>query len=106
MGDRVIRGASLAVAVFCVLAATASAETIRVKNEKDAGAGSLRQAIADAADGDKVKVPRGDYELKSGLLVVTTDIEIEGAGQKKTVVSAKGSGVFEISSTAGPVSIE
>ena len=60
-----------------------------MKNQKDSGKGSLRKALADAEDGDRVKVPAGLYKLKSGALVIDTDIEVTGAGSKKTVIDAR-----------------
>jgi hypothetical protein len=88
------------------LAAPAAADTIKVKNEKDAGKGSLRKAIADSADGDRVVVPKGVYKLKSGPLQIDTDIEVQGAGSSKTVIDAqKKSGVIEVSATAGPIQL-
>ena len=93
MGGRGVRNLWLAGAVLIALAllvvpASASAETFKVKNEKDSGPGSLRQAMADTNDGDLVKVPRGHYEVKSPLSVAT-DIEIRGAGSKKTVIDGR-----------------
>src|SRR5688572_14560107 len=106
MRARTIRFA-VTFAAFAILLGTARADTIRVENHRDHGAGSLRQALADAADGDRVKVPAGEYGLRTGALDVATDIEIEGAGRKKTIVSGGGNnGVFDVASTAGPVTIE
>ncbi len=77
-----------------------------MKNQKDSGNGSLRKALADAEDGDRVQVPKGDYLLKSGPLVIDTDIEITGAGSSKTVIDArKDSGVIEVTVDAAPVEI-
>jgi hypothetical protein len=70
--------------------ASAGAETIKVKNQKDSGKGSLRKAISDALDGDVVKVPKGHYELKEDPLEVASDIQIRGAGPGKTVVDGAG----------------
>jgi hypothetical protein len=88
------------------LASPAGADTLKVKNQKDSGPGSLRQTIAESADGDRVVVPKGTYELKSGSLVIATDIEVDGAGSSKTVIDArKDSRVFDVTVTAFPVEI-
>lgn len=84
--------------------APANAATIEVQNQRDAGPGSLRKALADANPSDLIKVPRGDYVLRSGALVVDTAVEVRGAGSGKTVIDArKQSRVFEIS--GGPTTL-
>jgi hypothetical protein len=88
------------VLVALAIPGSAAAETFKVKNEKDSGPGSLRQAIADTNDGDLVKVPKGHYAVKS-FLEVQTDIEIRGAGSRKTVVDGlKKSRVFFVNPPA------
>ena len=83
------------------LPSAAGAETFKVTNENDSGPGSLRQALSDTNDTDLVKVPKGHYKLKSPLSVAT-DIEIRGAGSKKTVIDGrKKTGVFVVTSGTG-----
>lgn len=72
---------------LATLPATASAAP-PVTNTNDSGAGSLRQAIADAAPGETVSVPPGNYTLTSGQLVVDKALTITGtAGARTTIVS-------------------
>ena len=108
MGGQGVRNSFRAGAVLLALAlpAGAVAETIKVKNQKDSGKGSLRKALADAEDGDRVKVPAGLYKLKTGALVIDTDIEVIGAGSKNTVLDGqKDSNVVSVGMTAGPVEL-
>jgi hypothetical protein len=92
------------VALACLGAAPAAADTIKVENTTDSGAGSLRQALDDAFEGDTIKVPKGHYELTSGQLEVDTRVSIKGAGARKTVVDAnRNSRVFEVADGLGPV---
>jgi hypothetical protein len=46
--------AAICVALLCAIAIAAYAATITVTNTHDSGAGSLRQALADATDGDTI----------------------------------------------------
>lgn len=54
--------AVIALAVVAASAPVARAATITVSNANDSGAGSLRQAIADAAAGDTITFA-GDYTI-------------------------------------------
>lgn len=61
--------------LFIALAATlllapAGAQAATVANTNDAGAGSLRQAILDAAPGETIAIPTGTYTLTSGELAI------------------------------------
>ena len=61
----------------------ARAGTVTVKNTTDADAGSLRDAIANAADGDTIifSVPSGStITLTSGALVIAKNVSITGYG--------------------------
>ena len=61
--------ATLAAAMLVVLMpATASAATITVTNTNDSGAGSLRQAIADASSGDTIDFAQGSQQLQRTVL--------------------------------------
>lgn len=100
-----LRGALLACASLGI-AASAEAATIVVKTEKDRGPGSLRGAIGRAEPGDTVRVPRGEYLLTRGELVVETPITIRGTGARRTIVDAqRRSRVMEIKADATDVRI-
>jgi hypothetical protein len=59
----------------------ASAATITVTNVNDSGAGSLRQAIADAMSGDTISFSlTGAIELTSGELILDKNLTIQGPG--------------------------
>src|SRR5438128_2596146 len=93
------------VATGCLaFAGSASAMRIVVRNEHNAGHGSLRRAIARAKPGDKIVVPAGSYKLTSGELLIDKSLTIEGRGASRTIVNAQGrSRVFEISSSSATV---
>jgi Right handed beta helix region len=75
----------------------AHAATINVANLNDSGAGSLRQAIQDAAAGDLVLVDlAGTIHLTSGALVVSKDLLIEGPGARILTIARAGSTKFRI----------
>jgi hypothetical protein len=76
--------ACLLPAVFCLLlAAPARAALFTVTNGSDAGAGSLRQALVDAADGDTITFTLGSdpIVLSSGPLAITRSLTLEGIDQ-------------------------
>jgi hypothetical protein len=81
--------------------ASAHATTITVTNTNDSGYGSLRQAIADANDGDTINAKGvfGSIELVSGELPVNKNVTINGPGADKlSVGNTQLSRVFEIAS--------
>jgi hypothetical protein len=71
-----------------LLAQPAGAAT--VVNTSDSGPGSLRQAIADAAVGETIAVPAGEYRLTSGELVISKSLTLAGAGAGSTVLESRG----------------
>lgn len=80
-----------ALAVLAALAAAPGAWAAPVvTNTDDSGAGSLRQAIADAVPGDTIAVPAGTYTLTSGQLVVNKTLTLAGAGTRSTIITAGG----------------
>jgi hypothetical protein len=84
--------------------AAASAD-VTVTNQNDSGPGSLRQAIADAAPGDRVVVPAGTYMLTSEL-VVAKNLTIAGAGSSDTAIDAQtASRVFHTMGAGNQVTI-
>src|SRR5437762_10672308 len=84
-----------------LVAASAHANTITVTNTNDGGRGSLRQAIADANNGDTISATGvfGSIELSSGELPVNKNLTINGPGADKlSVENTHSSRVFEIGS--------
>lgn len=76
--------------LVCLLAAAGLAAAAPVTNTNDAGAGSLRQAILDAAPGETIAIPAGRYTLRTGELAVEKSINLSGAGPAATVIQASG----------------
>jgi hypothetical protein len=72
---------------FALLSSSASANLIEVTTTADSGPGSLRQAIADAAPGDVIGVPEGDFVLTSGRIPLDKSLTIKGAGAAQTTIS-------------------
>src|SRR6476469_9186458 len=83
-------------ATALLLPAKLQAVTVRtVINPNDAGAGSLRQAVADSVSGDVVAFNvTGTITLTSGNLVVNKGITISGPGARKLTVKINGGSVF------------
>ena len=80
-----LRSASLAggfVALVLALAGagSAAAATITVANANDSGAGSLRQAIAEASPGETIVLPASasHYAVTSAELVIAKSLTITG----------------------------
>jgi len=82
--DRGLKREGFAVIAVLLLAATtmqAHAATITVTNTNDSGPGSLRQALANANNGDRINFAvTGTITLTSGGLVVTKNVTISGPG--------------------------
>ena len=74
--------------------------TIIVTNTNDSGPGSLRQALADASDGDIIGFAvTGTIGLTSGELLVAKNITISGPGAENLAVNGNNQGrVFHIAS--------
>jgi len=83
MKSRTIPSIKLAIvaALFLGVLTTLHADTITVTNTNDSGPGSLRQAIADATDGDTIDFAvTGTIALTSGELLVNKSVTISGPG--------------------------
>lgn len=73
--------------VLCVVALSTQAATITVTNTNDSGAGSLRQAIVDAVNGDTIDFGvTGTITLTTGQLLVDKSITIHGPGSDHLTV--------------------
>jgi predicted outer membrane repeat protein len=73
--------------LFCAVLLSARADTITVTNANDSGPGSLRQALADANDGDTIDFAvTGTIGLTSGELLIDKSITISGPGADNLAV--------------------
>jgi len=83
----------------------AMAATITVTNTNDSGAGSLREAITNAAPGDTINLSvTGTITLTTGELLINKDLTISGPGADSLAISGNNaSRVFKI--TTGTVNI-
>jgi hypothetical protein len=80
----------LAIAVLLALAAAGPAAAATVSNTNDSGPGSLRQAIAEAGEGETISVPAGTYSLSSEPLEVKKSLTLAGAGSSATIIRSVG----------------
>src|SRR4029077_15986110 len=91
---------SMAVALLCAVALATRSDTITVTNTNDSGPGSLRQALADAQNGDTIIFNLGGaatISLTSGELVINQNIAVIGPGANLlTIARAQGAPVFRI----------
>jgi hypothetical protein len=88
---------------LCLVAPSTQAATITVTNTNDSGAGSLRQAIADAVNGDTIDFGvTGTITLTTGELLVNKGISINGPGSDHLTVDGNhASGVFQVQLDGG-----
>src|SRR6478736_6289769 len=87
---------------LCLIALSTQATTITVTNTNDSGAGSLRQALADAVDGDTINFNSSlngeTITLTSGQLVVDKSVAVNGPGAFNLAVNGNAADrVFYIS---------
>ena len=89
---------TICLALLCAIAIPTHATTITVINTNDSGPGSLRQALADANDGDIIGFAvTGTIALTSGQLLVTNSLTILGRGAESLAVDGNAaSRVFHI----------
>jgi hypothetical protein len=74
---------------LCLIAPSTQAATITVTSTNDSGAGSLRQAIADANDGDTIDFGvTGTITLTTDWLLVEKSITISGPGSNNLAVDS------------------
>jgi hypothetical protein len=88
---------------LCFIALSTQGATITVTNTNDNGPGSLRQAIADAHDGDTIDFGvTGTITLTTGGLPVNKSISINGPGSDHLTVDGNhASGVFQVQLDGG-----
>jgi hypothetical protein len=94
-----IKAAIICLSLACVVAISGNAGTIVVGNTNDNGPGSLRQALADANDGDTIDATgvSGVITLTTGELLVDKSVTINGSGSDSLAVDGNAaSAVFHI----------
>ena len=75
--------------LLCVMAMQARAATITVTNTNDSGPGSLRQALANANNGDTISFAvTGTISLFNGELVIGKNVTIAGPGANQLAINA------------------
>jgi hypothetical protein len=86
--------------VLCAMSMSARAATITITNTNDSGPGSLRQALADANDGDTINFAvTGTIGLTSGEVLVEKSVTISGPGATNLAIDGNAkSRVFYIGS--------
>jgi len=89
---------------FSQRALAAPSVTITVTSLADGGAGSLRQAIADATAGDTINFSVSGTITLASELVIDKHLTIDGSGQSITVSGANSVRVFKV--TSGNVTFE
>ena len=94
-----MRGATCVIGglLLCAVAIPVHATTITVTNTNDSGSGSLRQALADASDGDTITFAvTGAIQLTSGELVIDNSITISGPGADSLAVFSNTFRIFHV----------
>src|SRR5437016_14023966 len=83
------KGFTVIGALLCAMAMQAHAATITVTNTNDSGPGSLRQALANANNGDRINFAvTGTISLTSGELVIGKNVTIAGPGANRLSVGS------------------
>src|SRR5882757_7842546 len=90
----------ICLALFCSLSMSAYADIITVINTNDSGPGSLRQALADANDGDTINFDPSlngqTITLTTAELLINKNITISGPGANLLTVSRAAKAAFRI----------
>jgi hypothetical protein len=98
--------ATFIAALMLALPGSAAASTVKVRNQHDAGPGSLRSALVNARDGETILVPAGTYQLKSQLFIQAS-VTVVGAGPAKTILTAGAkSRVIDVNNALSTVTLE
>jgi predicted outer membrane repeat protein len=96
VGSGALLATGVASGALATFASSAGAATITVTNTNDAGAGSLRQALADANPGDVIDLTglSGAITLTTGQLEIDDAVTITGPGP--SVLSIDGNGASRV----------
>lgn len=79
--------------------AASAAGVITVSSTADSGPGTIRAALASSKAGDLIAVPKGDYQVTSGDLLVSKGVTIQGAGARATILHGDSDNrVFDVES--------
>jgi hypothetical protein len=90
-GIREMRFAVIAVLLLAATMMSAHAATITVTNTNDSGPGSLRQALANANNGDRINFAvTGTITLNGSGLLVNKNVTISGPGADQLSIVAHG----------------
>jgi predicted outer membrane repeat protein len=82
-----MRFALISVSLLCAMARQTGAATITVTNTNDSGPGSLRQALANANNGDRINFAvTGAITLTNGGLGITKNVTISGPGTNQLAI--------------------
>src|SRR6266566_5498950 len=88
---------SICFVLVCAVVISVHANVITVTNLNDSGSGSLRQALADANDGDTIEFAvTGTISLTSGELVIDKNITISGPGSNSLTVRPSSGSFFRV----------
>ena len=90
-----IKAAAICLSLTCAAGLFASPTTIIVTNTNDNGAGSLRQALVDANDGDTIDATgiSGVITLTTGQLLVDKSVTINGPGADMLAIDGNAASV-------------
>jgi len=108
---KILRNVIAPLLVMTAVLLSAPAWAATVTNTNDSGAGSLRQAIADAAAGDTISLAPGTITLTTGELVINKDLTISGPGSGKLTIQRSTAGgtpefrIFNVTSSTGTITI-